>query len=319
MIQLHEDIRSQIHKANRFLILTHARPDGDAIGSLISMGLALIAIGKDVQMVLEDAMPLNLRHLAGCERILHKPQGAFDFIIVLDCSDLERVGSIVNGYSTPDLNIDHHPTNQYFGRINLVNTSAAATTEMLAEFFPRWDLTITGDVASALLTGLITDTLGFRTASVSPKTMRLAADLIEHGANLSELYMNSYIARTFEAVRYWGYGLFHLQREGPIVWTHLSLSDRRNAEYPGRDDADLINILSAIKNAQIAIIFVEQSNGYVKVSWRAHDGVDVAQIATQFGGGGHAAASGAEIPGDLDAVKTRVLEETRKYLVNYYV
>lgn len=319
MIHLHENIRSQIQKANRFLILTHIRPDGDAVGSLLSLGLALKAIGKDVQMILEDSVPSNLRHLAGCEQITQKPLGEFDFIIIVDCSDLKRAGAVFNGYGIPDLNIDHHPTNNNFGRINLVDPKAAATTEMLAEYLPRWGLTITGDVASALLTGLITDTLGFRTASVSPQTVRLVADLMEHGVNLSEIYMKAFITRTFEAMQFWGYGLMQLKREGPIVWTQLAMRDRHAAGYSGRDDADLINILSAIKDAQVAIIFVEQPNGHVKVSWRAQDGVDVAQIATVFGGGGHVAAAGAEIFGDIDSVEAHVLEETRNCLVNYYV
>lgn len=318
MKHLHEDIRSQIQKATRFLILTHIRPDGDAVGSLLSMGLALKAAGKDVQMVLEDTVPSNLRHLAGCEQITQKPQGKYDFIIMLDCSDLKRAGTVINDYGIPDLNIDHHPTNRNYGRINLIESMAVATTEILAEFMPRWGLPITADVASALLTGLITDTLGFRTASVSPHTMRLVAELMEHGANLSDLYMKAFITRTFEAVHFWGYGLIQLKREGPIVWTQLAMHDRRTVGYSGGDDADLINILSSIKGAQVAIIFVEQPNGNVKVSWRAHDGVDVAHIATIFGGGGHVAAAGAEIVGDMDQVETRVLEETRNSLVNHY-
>jgi phosphoesterase RecJ-like protein len=161
---------------------------------------------------------------------------------------------------------------------------------------------------------MITDTIGFRTPNVTTDTMRMVAKLMEHGAELSELYMRSLVTRSFEAMRFWGAGLTHMQREGAIVWTSLTRQDRISAGYPGRDDADLINMLSAIKDALVSIIFVEQPNGNIKVSWRAQPGVDVAQVALFFGGGGHTVAAGAEVAGDLNGVQARVLKETRKIL-----
>jgi phosphoesterase RecJ-like protein len=115
-------------------------------------------------------------------------------------------------------------------------------------------------------------------------------------------------------MRLWGSGLNNLERNGPLVWTSLSLADRLAAGYPGRDDADLVNVLSSINGALISIIFVEQPNGSVKVSWRAQQGVDISQIALQFGGGGHPAAAGAELDGSLESVRNKVLEETYKLL-----
>ena len=144
--------------------------------------------------------------------------------------------------------------------------------------------------------------------------MRVVAYLMEHGAELSELYMRSLVTRSYEAMRLWGAGLTHMQREGAIVWTSLTREDRLSAGYPGRDDADLINMLSAIKDTLISIIFVEQPNGSIKVSWRAQPGVDVAQVALSFGGGGHTVAAGAEIVGDLNGVQATVLQETRNIL-----
>jgi phosphoesterase RecJ-like protein len=174
--------------------------------------------------------------------------------------------------------------------------------------------TISQPVAAALLNGLITDTLGSRTSNMTPQALRLAADLMEKGGNLPELYQRALVTRSFEATRYWAAGLNSIQRDGKLVWTSLSLKDRHAAGYPGRDDADLVNILSSIDDAEIAIIFVEQSNGHVKVSWRAKPGVDVSRVALQFGGGGHPAASGADITGDLVAVQAAVLQATRAIL-----
>lgn len=303
-----------IQRAQRCLVVCHVRPDGDAIGSLLGLGLALQAAGKQVQMISEDGVPPAYRHLEGSQQVLHKPVDEFDLAIVVDCSDLERAGAALGSARQPEINIDHHATNLNFARINLVDVSATATAEIIAEALPVWGLPLTQPVAAALLTGLITDTIGFRTANMTPRTLRLAADLMEKGANLPELYRQALVNRTFEAVRFWGAGLSRLERSDRLVWTKLTLDDRRAAQYPGRDDADLINILSAVDGADIAMIFVEQPNGRVKVSWRAQPGYDVSQIAVSLGGGGHPAASGAEIAGEIDEVQTKVVELTRPLL-----
>lgn len=302
----------QLQSAHRILVVSHIRPDGDAVGSLLGLGLSLQSAGKDVQMVLADGVPKNFNHLTGVEQVRHKPEGSFDLIAVVDCSDMKRVGDALNGYSIPDLNIDHHPTNLEFARLNIVNQDAAATAEMLAEFLPKLNLPMTQPVAAALLNGLITDTLGFRTVNMSPKVLRIAADLMEFGVDLPTIYQKALLDRSYEALRYWGVGLAKLKREGLLVWTSLSLEDRRSVEYPGRDDADLINILSTIEEAGVVLIFIQQPGGKVKVSWRSQPGYDVSQIALMFGGGGHKVAAGAEVSGDLEEVQEKVLDSTRK-------
>lgn len=312
--QMSEMIRKQIYDADRVLVISHIRPDGDAIGSLLGLGLALLETGKYVTMVSEDGVPASLKHLPGSDMVVKRPEGEYDYIAVVDCSDLSRVGKTLDGYSEPDLNIDHHVTNLHFAKINLVNPSAVATTEMLTEYMPMWDLPITQAIAEVLLTGMITDTLGFRTSNITSSAMRMAASLMDNGANLSTLYNLALKNKTFEAMRLWGSGLNKLERNGPLVWTTLTHEDRIAAGYPGRDDADLINILSSIDGALVSIIFVEQPNGSIKVSWRAQQGVDVSQIALQFGGGGHPAAAGAEIEGSLEIVRNNVLGETNKIL-----
>jgi len=312
--QIAEGIRNKLDRAQRILVLSHIRPDGDAIGSLLGLGLALQEIGKDVTMVSVDGVPVNFKHLPGSDRVVKHPKGEYDLVAMVDCSDLQRVGDILNGYKIPDLNIDHHVTNLDFAKINLVDTGAVATTEILTEYMPEWGLPITQSIASVLLTGMITDTLGFRTSNMTPKALRVAATLMELGANLPELYNQALKQRSFEAMRFWASGLSNLERNGPLVWTTLTISDRRAAGYHGRDDADLINLLSSIDGAVVSLIFVEQPNKAIKVSWRAQPGVDVSQIALQFGGGGHPAAAGAEIEGEIDNVRSSVLQETSKLL-----
>jgi phosphoesterase RecJ-like protein len=146
--------------------------------------------------------------------------------------------------------------------------------------------------------------------------LHLAANLVEYGASLPELYNQTLVRRSYEAALYWGQGLSRLNRKDRMIWTSLTLEDRLKAGYTGNDDADLINVLSTIDDMDISLIFVEQKDGRVKVSWRAQPGLDVSQIAFHFGGGGHAAASGAEIAGSLEEVQEKVLRATLDLLGN---
>jgi len=300
-----------LHQAQRILVTSHIRPDGDAVGSLLGLGLALQEDDKEVQMILVDGVPKSFRHLSGSEQVHRKPQGNFDAIVVVDCSDLGRVSRVLDDLPDPDLSIDHHNTNLAFARVNLVDKEATSTAEMLTTLLPALNLSISTPVAEALLTGIITDTIGFRTTNMRPQALRAAADLMALGIDLPVLYHKALLSRSFKAARYWGTGLNNLQLENRIVWTSLTLEARRAVNYPGRDDADLVSVLSTIDDADIALIFVEQANDTVKVSWRARPGFDVSKIALQFGGGGHKPAAGAELEGTLEDVQQKVLDATR--------
>lgn len=307
-------IRQALAGAQRILVVSHIRPDGDAIGALLGLGLALQGAGKDVQMVLADGLPANFRFLEGSQQVQNRVTAPFDLLCVVDCSDPQRMGNLFSETVTVDINIDHHVTNLNFGRVNLVDTKAVSTTEIIADLLTALEITISPAAASALLVGLITDTIGFRVPSITAKALRLAGDLMEKGADLSDLYYRTLVARSFEAARYWGLGLSKLERQGRLAWTELTLADRQKANYPGRDDADITNILGALEGVDIALLFLEQPDQRVKVSWRAKAGYDVSQLAASFGGGGHPAAAGADIPGTLPQVRQMVLEKTRPLL-----
>lgn len=310
--RLRDEIASILRSAQRILAVSHVRPDGDAIGSLLGFGLAMQAAGKQVEMVLADGVPAGLRHLPGSRQVLNAPKNPYDLSVVLDCSDLQRTGGVLADRQ-PDLNIDHHATNLNFGRINLVDETAVATCAILAENLPRWGFCLDQSIASDLLTGIITDTIGFRTSNMTPTAMRLAATLMEAGADLPELYRTALVQKSFEATRYWGYGLDRLKRENGLLWTTLLLSDRAAVGYNGNDDADLVNFLTATES-DVVVLFNEQKGGKVKVSWRARPSFDISGLALQFGGGGHPAAAGAEISGTIDDVQEMVLKETRAFL-----
>lgn len=314
-------IQHKISAAQRVLVVSHVRPDGDAVGAVLGLGQALAGAGKEVVMALADGVPLALRYLPGCEGIVREvPAGTldqFDLTMVVDCSDMQRTGGVL-GDRIPDVNIDHHITNPQFAAVNLVIPSQAATSAIIAEFLPVWGLAFNQTIAANLLTGIVTDTIGFRTSNMTSGTLRLAAMLMDYGADLPELYTRALISKSFEAARYWGMGLHKVRRVdlagvGSYVWTNLTLADRKEANYPGNDDADLVNLLSAI-DSDLAVLFIEQKNQHVKVSWRSRPGIDVAQIALQFGGGGHPSAAGADIAGSLDTVQEQVLNSTQAML-----
>jgi bifunctional oligoribonuclease and PAP phosphatase NrnA len=308
-------IQERLEKARNVIIASHVRPDGDAIGSLLGLGLALRDGGKSVQMVLADGVPSSFKHLEGSELILKEPTAEFDTFITVDSADYKRVGKPFENFSRPDINIDHHITNENFGKINLIEPEEVATAAILARHLPEWGYNITKPIAAALLTGIVTDTLGFRTSNTNPSALRLCAMLMETGVDMTELYMRALVNKTFPAARYWGAGLSRLEQKNGLVWATLTLSDRKLAGYSGNDDADLINMISAIDGNKVGMIFVEQSDKHVKISWRALEpGIDVSQVAKHFKGGGHAAAAGADIPGDLSEIQPLVLKTTQEML-----
>lgn len=314
MNDINAEINAKIASATNILIVSHVRPDGDAIGATLGLGLALQDSGKTVQMVLNDGLPATFRYLPGSSQIKKEVQGQPDCFITVDCADFKRTGKQFEGYRQPDINIDHHVTNEKFGILNLIEPDSVATSAILTEHLPLWGLTITRDVAANLATGIVTDTLGFRTSNTNPASLRLMALLMETGINMPELYTRALVSRSFSAARYWGAGLSGLKTLDGIVYATLRLTDRKSAGYTGNDDADLINIISAIEDHTVGMIFVEQRDS-VKISWRAlQPGVDVSKIASHFGGGGHKAAAGADIMGSMDEIQPRVIQTTREML-----
>jgi len=309
------ELKGKLDSAQRPAVVSHVRPDGDAVGSLLAVSEALRSVGKEATPVLVSGVPRAFTFLEGAASVQTRLPEDPDLLIAVDCSDFERTGLTFERLPRPiDVNIDHHPTNEQFAAYNLVDPRAAATTEILYAWLPEMGLPLADSVVASLMTGLVTDTIGFRTSSVTPASLRVAADLLELGAPLQDIYEKAMSRMSFVAASYWGAGLSQLERQDDVVWATLSLADRRRVGYPGSDDADLVNVLTTIEDATVVVVFVEQPKQQVKISWRSKPGIDVSHLATQFGGGGHAAAAGAMIDGGLDDVRRRVLEATRKLM-----
>jgi phosphoesterase RecJ-like protein len=316
LIRQAQEILSRSHSV---LVLTHQRPDGDALGSMLGMVHMLRAAGKKAHPVLAEGMSSVFRYLPGSGDVHAEVPGVYDLSVLVDCADRERISLPENAPAPSiDLVIDHHVTNGRFAKINLVDSTAASTAEYLADLAGGLGLGLTSEAAICLMAGVVTDTLGFRTSNTGIHTLEVTAALIRAGASLPEAVERSLHRRSLAAARYWGAGLSRLARDGEIVWTSLTLADRSTAGYPGRDDADLVNILSSIDGHEVALMFIEQDGGKIKISWRVIAGLDVTPLAISFGGGGHPAASGAQIAGPLEEVQDTVLRRTKEWLAGVH-
>lgn len=307
--------RKRIERAQRILLLTHIGPDSDAIGSLLGMAHLLRAAGKTVVAACSDPAPEYTRFLPGIETVTGNPDGVFDLAISLDAADLGRLGALGQRYAAEiQIVVDHHITNPGFGAINLIDPDAASTAELVASHLADFGLTLNTAAAECLLSGLVGDTLGFRTSSTTATTLAMAQMLVAAGANLSRSIDLSLHTRSFAAIKLWGEGLTRLQLKDGLAWAVLPMAARRAVGYNGNGDADLINLLSTVREARVAVILTERQDGRIKISWRSRPGINVGTLAAAFGGGGHAQAAGAEVDGPLEAAEQRILATTRQLL-----
>jgi phosphoesterase RecJ-like protein len=310
----------QIAEADDVLIICHVSPDGDAIGSLLGLGLALEQGKNRVVMACADPVPSSYRHLPSWEKIVHSYQGRgdagysgarpFDLVISLDCSDLDRLGKAYDAgllAGVPILNVDHHTTNTSFGQVNWVEPSAAATSQMIVRLIQVLHIPLRPEIATCLLNGILTDTLGFRTSNTTPEVMETAIALMESGASLVGLTDRIFNHRPLAAIRMWAMALQELYLEGRILWSAITQVVRQSADYQENGDAGLVNFLNTANDADIAVVFSELPDGRVDVSMRAVPGYDVSQVAFQLGGGGHAQAAGCTVAGPLESARTQVL------------
>jgi len=303
-----------IQSAHRPLLICHIAPDGDAIGSLTGLGWALRHKGLEPIMACSDPIPARFNYIPGVNGIVQDVSAAFDLVISLDCSDLKRLGRFPQMPafgSTPLLNIDHHLTNLDFGDVNLVDPDASSTAEIVLRLLGYMALPLDAELATCLLTGIVGDTRGLRTSNVTIQVIDAALRLMRAGASLPYVTHHSLDRRPTTAIRLWGAALAQLQIEDRVIWVSIPLAIRRATGYTGNGDAGLVSFLVSADDADVAIVFIEREDGRIEVSMRAVPGFDVAQVALQLGGGGHALAAGCNLPGPLEEAQARVLAALR--------
>jgi phosphoesterase RecJ-like protein len=307
-----------LQPARRVLLITHVAPDGDAIGSLLGMGRLLSDQGKACTLACADPVPEIYSWLPGTREIVRRPSGAYDLLIVLDCSDARRMGSVFDDsvQGLPLINIDHHVTNTRFGTVNWVEPASVSTTQMVLALVEALDWSLDPAVATCLLTGLVTDTQSFRTSNVDAAALRAALQLMEAGAPLSEISQRSLSQRPLASVRVWGEAIDRLQLDDDILWTEVTREMLERWSVGGDGVTGLTNLLSGVREGRVVIVFSELEDRTVDVGMRAAPGWDVAQVALRLGGGGHPQAAGCTLEGDLAQVRKRVLAEVRSSLAS---
>lgn len=296
-------IQAALNQAYNILVITHIAPDGDAIGSLTGMGLILRQLGKNPTLACDDPVPEYLYFLE-CATTVRQPdiQGQFDLVIGVDCGDEERMGQSLAGLDTPRppiINIDHHITNTRFGQINLVDEVATSTAEILYNLCVAFGWTLTPDIARSLLTGVVTDTLGFRIVGVTPQTIQAASALMGAGADLAAITMQALNLKPLSTLRMYQKGLSNMQFQDGLLWTTISYAEQLAAGYAQANSAGLVSMLGNTSEAAFGVVIMELANGRVNAGFRCRPPWNVAELATSLGGGGHALASGCTIPGPL--------------------
>jgi bifunctional oligoribonuclease and PAP phosphatase NrnA len=299
-----------LKNAQSVLVVTHVSPDGDAIGSLLGLTLALRAQGHTVTCAVDEGVPGFLNFIPGAQTVFDKlTTGNWDLLISVDASDEPRtgaVGAFGRERSSQVINLDHHPTNTMFGDVFLVMPEAVSATEVVFRWLEHMGQTVTADMALALLTGLATDTLGFRTRNVTTDTLRIAKQLMEAGASLPEIMARTLDSKPYRVIELWKYALQSVNLESNVIEARVTQADLKSVGLEDVTDGGLVSLLNSANEARVAVVFKELADGHVEISLRSKPGYDVAEIALSIGGGGHTQAAGATIDGPLAAARDRL-------------
>ncbi len=294
-------VKSLFQTARTVLVTCHINPDGDAIGSMLALGLGLRALGKEVVMACSDGVPDPFHILPGA-RDVRKTAGRkpFDLAVSVDCNSPDMLGVDKTTWERAgdNLEIDHHEIRQPFGNVSFVDAQAAANGEIVYSLLKNLRVTLTPEIAKNILTALIVETNSFRLPQVREKTFRICADLMRAGVDFSDLTRLVYWEQRRESVLLTGVCLSRcrFKNRGQVVWSILRDRDFRRAGGKKEDVDAAPDIMRSIRGVKVAVFFREQGAQQLRVSLRSKDRINVAQLARQYGGGGHYDVAGCFIP-----------------------
>ena len=315
----------RIAAAKDVLTVCHERPEADALGAALGVALAVESLGGTATPVCSDPVPVMYDFLRGMDRFATDPgERVFDLIVAVDCGELARVGGVLQRRpelfrDVPIVNIDHHVSNTGFGTIDWVDPTAAAACEQVTLLVQALGLPLTvadGMLADALLAGIVIDTATFQHPNTTPRTLRVAADLVAAGAPLAEISRRLYRSKPNEQLKLFGFVLARMQVEegGRLVHAALTQADLGAAGATPSQSEGIIDLLSQSETADLVVLFSEQRDATTRLSMRTSARVDATRLAERFGGGGHARAAGATVQLPLAAAQERVLAEARAVL-----
>ena len=303
-------IRDEILRRQRFLITSHARPDGDSIGSQLAMAFALDALGKDVRIVNADPAPDHYQDFPGMDRIeiAATASADVDAVIVMECSDLSRTG--VAGLDGEFLiNIDHHAGNRLYGAVNWHDESAAACGEMVFDLIRELGVPLSLEIATHLYLGILTDTGSFHHSNITPRTFDICRQTVEAGVSPAAMARRVFDSNSFGKLKLIGALLDSMQLadEGRLAILYLDDAMLNACGCTNNDTEGLINLPLTAREIQAVVFFRVGPTGEVRVSMRSKYDVDVRQVAAVFGGGGHKNAAGFTAMGSLDEARPRII------------
>ena len=292
-------------------------PDGDCIGSTLGLAWALRKLGKTITVTCNDHVSNTFKYLEGFGELTPKLPTDQTLLLFLDGSAADRFGAAYDEKlfgDRPVLVIDHHLTNNQFAPLNYIDVRAASTAEIIYRIVIALGAPFDRTIAMCLLTGIVTDTLGFRTSSTTVDTMRAVTVLMEAGGSIPEIIESSFNQVPLASLRLRGKVFAEAALDGVILWAEASLKTLRDLGLNGNGTGGIINQLLSVEGAKIAAFFVEKDNGKIDIGLRSRVGYDVSGIAARLGGGGHKQAAGALIDGPLPVARNRVLAEIKKSL-----
>lgn len=312
-----DNILEEIKQANSIIILTHETPDGDAIGSSLAMLLALKTLGKKSDVIIKE-YPRTFEFLPGANEVKKETEiQNYDLAISLDCADLKRLsGKEYFEEAKKGIVIDHHGSNTMYGDINFVNPVSPACCEILAGMFEYFDINIDTNIGTAILTGIITDTGGFKYSSVTPETFEFTAELLRKGVNVSEIYKRVLETKTksnFELMKR-TMNRLELLEDGKVAFTYMTLQDEEEVNAEIGDHEGIVENGRSIEGIQISVFIRQKDENSYKISMRSNGNINVSDICYIFGGGGHPNAAGALIQGNVEQVKEKIMKEIRKVI-----
>ena len=310
------EIGRVLREHNKFAVLSHVRPDGDALGSTLALALSLKGLGKEVRAWNEEGMLEKYNFLAQAELLTQPPSEPedFDVVVALDTAVQNRLGSTTSAVRHAKLwiNIDHHPSNPRYGDLVYIDPTAPATGQILFEFLTNQNFPITPEIAENLYAAISTDTGSFQYPNTTVRTFEIAAELVRCGVEvgrISQLLYENFPRRRIELLREL-LGTMQFGCDGKLAWFSLSRAAALALDVIPEDNEGLIDHLRATRGVIVAIFFEELIDGKVRVSMRSkNEAVDVCAICTQFGGGGHVLAAGARVRGTLPEVEKKIVEQ----------
>ncbi len=312
-----DDIKEVIESSNNIVIFTHENPDGDAIGSTLATYMFLKNLEKNVEMVI-PTFPKNFKFLPHSDEVLSEPtMEKYDLAIALDCADIKRLDDPTETFLKAEtrVNIDHHTSNGMFGDLNYVNPVAPACSQILTTLIEYFRMPITTDIATCLITGIITDTGGFRYEGVTSETFEIASDFLEKGVKISRIYkeaLNNISKEKFEA-RKLAMNRTEFLEDGKIAYTYMTKEDMKKLNVIQSDLDGIVEMGRDVEGVEVSIFLYETDKGY-KGSLRSNDYVNVSDICLLFNGGGHIKAAGCTLPYSLEESKERILTQTKRFL-----